>query len=336
MKSEVILLATKISEFKGKQGLFQRQVPQVLETLQQNAFIQSTESSNRIEGIYVSSKRLESIVWNAANPENRPEGEIAGYRDVLNTIHTHAEHIPLTPSVIQQLHRDLMKYSGTGGRWKQIDHFIEEKLSTGETRIRFKPTPAWRTDEAMRELCDAFKRARDRGDLPDYFLIGLFILDFLCIHPFSDGNGRMARLLTLLLLYQSGYAVGKYISLEKVIEDTKIQYYNTLEISSQKWHDSAHDCNPWINYFLTMLLEAYHRFESRVGTLESSQKRGWKKERILNIVEGFIADFTIADVEELCPGISRPTITKTLNELGRKGTIVCIEHGRHARWVKKL
>jgi Fic family protein len=187
----------------------------------------------------------------------------------------------------------------------------------------------------MEELCRAFLLARDSGHLPEPVLISAFVLDFLCIHPFSDGNGRMARLLTLLLLYQSGYIVGRYISLEKVVEDTKAQYYDTLERSSQGWHAGQHNITPWLEYFLTMLLEAYHRFEERVGNIEQTQKKGWQQERIMQVIQGFVADFTISDVEELCPGVSRPTITKTLNELSKKGFIECVERGRHARWVKK-
>src|SRR5579875_277549 len=315
---QIFTQSTKIAEYVGKQELFQRQIPQVLDTLRLNAIIQSTESSNRIEGIVISSKRLESLVKSTEEPQNRSEGEIAGYRDVLKMIHGHHEYIDLNPNVILQLHRDLRKYIGTGGKWKTADNKIEERHPDGSIRVRFNPVPAWQTPEAMDNLCNAFKVARDTGILPAPILIAGFVLDFLCIHPFADGNGRMARLLTLLLLYQSGYIVGRYISLEKVIEDTKIQYYDTLEKSSQGWHQAEHDLSPWLEYFLTMLLEAYNRFEERVGSVEKTQKKGWKQERILNVIHGFVADFTISDVEEMCPGVSRPTITRTLNELGKK------------------
>ena len=333
---DVLSATTQLGEYRGKQELFQRQIPQVLDTLQQNAIIQSTESSNRIEGIVVSSKRLESIVVKRDEPRSRSEGEIAGYRDVLATIHQSYEHIKVHPDFILQLHGYLMKYTGANaGRWKSADNTIEEKHPDGTIRVRFVPTPAWQTPEAVDELCRAFNRAKDIGRFPAPILIAAFVLDFLCIHPFSDGNGRMARLLTLLLLYQSGFVVGRYISLEKVIEDTKVQYYDTLLRSSQGWHESAHDFAPWLEYFLTMLLEAYHRFEKRVGTIEQTQKKGWKQARIRQVVDGFIADFTVAQLEEMCPGISRPTITRTLNELGKEGVIECIELGRHAKWIKK-
>lgn len=330
----ILSLTNQIAEYRGKQALYQRQIPQVLDTLREHAVIQSTESSNRIEGIVVSTRRFDSLMRHATEPQTRSEAEIAGYRDVLKTIHEHHEHMRLTPSLILQLHRDLMKYTGAGGQWKINDNHIEEITSDGVRRIRFQAVPAWQTPAAIDNLCALFRRARERNEWPDVLLIAAFVLDFLCIHPFADGNGRMARLLTLLLLYQSGYIVGRYISLERVIEDTKEQYYDTLYRSSQGWHEGNHDLVAWFEYFLIMLLEAYHRFEQRVGDVEASQRRGWKKERIIQVVEGFVADFSIADVAELCPGISRPLITRVLNELSRQGVIECIQRGRHARWKR--
>ena len=271
----------------------------------------------------------------ASEPENRSEAEIAGYRDVLRNIHDHHAHMQLNPNLILQLHRDLMRYTGTGGKWKSADNSIEETLPSGETRIRFQPVPPWQTPQAVEELCRRFNVMLDLADLPDALLITTFVLDFLCIHPFPDGNGRMARLLTLFLLYQRGYLVGRYISLERVIEDHKERYYETLYQSSIGWHEGHHNIIPWTEYFLTILLEAYHRFEERVGDVEGTQPKGWKQERIRNVIAGFVADFTISDVEEKCPGISRPTITRVLNELGKQGHVECIQHGRNAKWVKK-
>ncbi|GIM48534.1 cell division protein Fic [Collibacillus ludicampi] len=329
-----VKLIARIHEYKGKEALFQRQKPEVLEALRQVAIIQSTESSNRIEGITISTNRLERLLKERLAPENRSEAEIAGYREVLDTIHSSYEHIRLTPNVILQLHRDLMELAtGAGGRWKLTDNDIREKLPNGQERIRFTPVPAWKTAEAVEELCRQYNIERDRGEVDDLILIAAFVLDFLCIHPFSDGNGRMARLLTLLLLYQAGYIIGRYISLEKVIEDTKEQYYETLEISSQGWHEGKHNIKPWLDYFLMMILNAYKRFEERAGIV-TSDKRGWKQERVRTVVEHMIADFTVSDVEERCPGISRPTITKVLNEMGKEGVIECIERGRNARWRK--
>jgi Fic family protein len=241
----------------------------------------------------------------------------------------------LSPNLILQLHRDLMRYSGTGGKWQAADNLIKETLPNGETLIRFKPVPAWQTADAIEELCQKFNMLLDLGDLPDILLISTFVLDFLCIHPFPDGNGRIGRLLTLLLLYQCGYVVGRYISLERVIEDNQERYYDTLHDSSQGWHDGEHNILPWTEYFLTMLLEAYHRFEERIGNVERAQKKGWKQERIREVVDGFLSDFTISDIEESCPGISRPTVTRVLNELSKNGNVECIQRGRNAKWVRR-
>ncbi len=333
----ILGLTTKTAEYRGQQSLYEQQIPQVLDTLLNHSIIQSTESSNRIEGIIVNSKRFDSIMNNKSKPNNRSEAEIIGYRDVLKIIHERHQYIPIRPNTILQLHRDLMTYvgSGQGGRWKSVDNVIEEILPGGEKRVRFQPTPAWQTAEAIDELCRTFDANRDFGTWPDVLLIGTFILDFLCIHPFPDGNGRMARLLTLLLLYQSGYLVGKYISIEKVVEDTRDQYYETLFKSSEHWHDGKHDLIPWLEYFLSIIVKAYRLFEERVGDLKSNQQKGWKQKRIRAVVQSFVADFSIADVEERCPGISRPMITKILRDMSKDGTVECIEHGRRARWVLK-
>lgn len=333
--NETLQLIGKIQEFKGKQDLFKQQLPEILDALRDAAVIQSTESSNRLEGIVVETKRLTSIVQKKIQPQTRSESEVAGYRDVLATIHSSAEYITLKPGIILQLHRDLMQYAGSGGRFKISDNEITETLPDGTKAIRFIPVPAWRTPEAMDELFNAYLRERERGAINELILIAAFILDFLSIHPFSDGNGRMARLLTLLMLYQCGHEVGRYISLEKVVEETKEQYYETLEQSSVDWHEGEHDLLPWINYFLVMLLKSYQRFEERVGkTTDNKQRRGWKSQKVREIIEHFIADFTIQDIQERCPGVSRPTIQRILNELSHDETIECVEQGRNARWRK--
>lgn len=335
---DILNLTSKIAEYRGKQTLYERQMPQVLDRLRYQAIIQSTESSNRIEGITVSARRFESIMKEKSLPKDRSEAEIAGYRDVLRTIHASHSYILIRSTMIQQLHRDLMAYAGAsrGGKWKSVDNAIEETLPSGDQWVRFVPTPAWKTPDAMESLCRKFDLSRDLGKLPDIILVAIFILDFLCIHPFPDGNGRMARLLTLLLLYQGGYTVGRYISLEKIIEETKEQYYDTLYQSSQGWHDGKQNVLPWVEYFLTVILRAYHRFEERVGDVEHTQKRGWKQGRVRGVIQEFVADFRISDVEERCPAVSRATITKTLNDLSKEGRIECVEKGRNAKWVKIL
>ncbi|WP_088228849.1 Fic family protein [Desulfosporosinus sp. FKB] len=334
--NETMQLISRIQEYKGKQGLFKQQQPEVLSALQKSAIIQSTESSNRLEGIIVSAKRLNSIVNKNAMPQNRLESEVAGYRDVLATIHTSAVYMNIKSGIILQLHRDLMQYATeSGGRYKTSENEITETLPDGTKRVRFIPVPAWKTAEAVDELIASFLREREQGTINELILIAAFILDVLCIHPFPDGNGRLARLLTLLLLYQTGHEVGRYISLEKIVEETKNQYYETLEQSSKSWHDGNHDLKPWLNYFLVVILKSYQKFEERVGQITcSDQRKGWKAQKVQDVIDHFIADFTIHDIQDNAPGVSRPTIQRILNRLGQEGIIECIERGRNARWRK--
>ncbi|MEQ8466699.1 Fic family protein [Coleofasciculus sp. E1-EBD-02] len=262
-----------IGEYKGKQELFKEQAPQVLETLRQAAVIQSTESSNRIEGITVPLERIKKLVTEKTTPRDRSEQEIAGYRDVLTTIHTSYAHIPFTPNIVLQLHRDLYQFAvNTGGRWKTVDNEISATYPDGTKVVRFRPIPAYATPEAMERLHEQFNRCWHSGAIEPLLLIPTYILDFLCIHPFLDGNGRMARLITLLLLYKAGYEVGRFISLERIVERTKESYYDTLYQSSQDWHEGQHNLLPWWEYFLgVMVLSAYREFETRVGVVTSAR-----------------------------------------------------------------
>jgi Fic family protein len=334
LSPKVVRLIGRVHDYKGKEGLYVKQKPDILESLRKTALIQSTESSNRIEGIVVTSHRLKKLMELSVEPQDRSEAELAGYRDVLALIHSSHENIPLTTSVILQFHRDLMKlWSDSGGRWKTSDNVIEEVYPDGQRLVRFQPVASWQTPDAVEELVSSTKRLSDSSDIEELLIIAAFALDFLCIHPFSDGNGRMTRLLTLLLLYHFGYQVGRYVSLEKVIEDTKDRYYETLYASSQGWHDGHHDIRPWLEYFFTVLLRAYERFEQRLGDTElSSRKHGWKQAQAEGVISHMIADFTIADIEERCPGVSRATIRKVLAHLQESGTLECIERGRNAKY----
>ncbi|PWK14854.1 Fic family protein [Tumebacillus permanentifrigoris] len=330
----VVNLLNRINEYKGKQELYKHQSPELLDALLQVAKIQSVESSNRIEGIFAEDKRISLLVKEKVEPRNRDEAEIAGYRDCLELIHASATHMPIKPHIIQQVHRTMMALStGTGGNWKSVDNFIRETLPSGEQVVRFIPVPAWKTQDAMEELCQLYLEKKDKGQVPSLVLDALFVLDFLSVHPFSDGNGRMARLLTLWVLYLGGFEVGRYISLEKLVEQLKEQYYKTLQQSSQGWHDGEHDVAPWLEYYLTIVLRAYQKFDEHVGTI-STRSRGWKKKKIESVVDSFIADFTIADLLDRCPGIARPTVTRTLSQLSQQGVIECVELGRNARWRK--
>lgn len=331
-----VLLSTirEIGEYKGKQEMFKEQAPQILRTLREAAVIQSTESSNRIEGVTAPPDRIRQLVAGTTTPANRSEQEIAGYRDVLQTIHARYMHIPLKSGVVLQLHRDLYQFlPGQGGRWKSVPNEITETDANGATFVRFRTVPPYQTAEAMDQLHERFERLLDEGRVDPLLLIPAYVLDFLCIHPFLDGNGRMARLLTLLLLYQAGYEVGRYISLEMMVEKTKEGYYEALYKSSQGWHQGAHSLVPWWEYFLgVMLRSAYGEFERRVGIVTTS--RGAKRDMIVDAVRRLPDEFQFADVERACPGVSRPTINRALAGLRRSGALELAKVGRDATWRK--
>lgn len=329
---DIVALLTQIHEFKGEQNLFIEANSDTLTQLVEVAKIQSTEASNKIEGIYTSDDRLKKIVLNKTTPRTRNEQEIAGYRDVLATIHESYEYIPLRPTMILQLHRDLYKFSGMsiGGNYKNSDNVIAETDSAGNRFVRFQPVPAWEAPEAIDFACKAYDEAVQSGADP-LLLIPMFILDFLCIHPFNDGNGRMSRLLTLLLLYRSGYIVGKYISIEKVIEQSKETYYETLQQSSAGWHENQNDYTPFVRYMLGVIVAAYRDFSSRVQVLVTSGMS--KPDRIREVIKGTLGKITKAEIMEKCPDISQITVQRTLIELQKKGEIIKLGGGRYTSYT---
>lgn len=329
----IVRMLTTINEYKGKQDLYKNQSPQLLETLKDVAIIQSTESSNRIEGIYTSNKRLREIMDNKIEPRDRNENEIAGYRDVLNTIHSAFDAIPIKSSVLLQLHRDLYKFSSAkGGNYKNTDNVIEEILPDGTKYIRFKPVDAFSTPSYMERLCVEYLKEVVKEEVEPLVLIAGFILDFLCIHPFNDGNGRMSRLLTLLLLYKSGFEVGRFISLEKIIEDSKETYYEALNKSSMLWHDGKNNLNIWLEYFLGVIIRAYKELEDRVGWVQNT--KGSKSQRIQKAIEGKLGYFTKADIRTLCPDVAEATINRVFEKLKAEGEIQSVGKGRNTRWRK--
>lgn len=329
---DIVALLTQIHEFKGEQNLFIEAHSDTLTQLVEIAKIQSTEASNKIEGIYTSDERLKKIVLDKTTPRTRNEQEIAGYRDVLATIHESYEYIPLRPSMILQLHRDLYKFSGMsiGGSYKNADNVIAETDAQGNRFIRFQPVSAWETAEAMEMACQAYDQAVQSGANP-LLIIPMFILDFLCIHPFNDGNGRMARLLTLLLLYRSGYIVGKYISLEKVIEQSKETYYETLQQSSFGWHENENDYAPFVRYLLGTIVAAYRDFSDRVQFLTT--KGLSKPDRIRELIKTTLGKITKTEIMEKCPDISQATVQRTLIDLQKRGEILKLSGGRYTAYI---
>jgi Fic family protein len=333
---DIINLLGAIREFKGKQSLYIESNPDILSKLLEVAKIQSTSASNAIEGIQTSDIRLKELVEKKIEPRNRDEEEIAGYRFVLEMIHDSYEYIPPTLNHILQLHRDLYRYSSVedGGVFKDVDNLIEEVGIDGKRYIRFKPASAAFTPDMMRELTQTFIDAISRKEIDPLLLISAFIFDFVSIHPFRDGNGRMSRLLTLLIMYRSGYIVGKYISIEMYIEKTKDAYYDALLKSSQGWHDESNDYRPFVKYYLSVMLAAYKDLSSRVELLVD--KNISKTERVKKVFDTKLGKISKNDIHLLYPDISPKTIEKALKELTDENYIEKIGQGRSTVYIKKL
>lgn len=331
---EIVKKLTLINEYKGEQRLFIEAHKDELIELVEIAKIQSTEASNRIEGIFTADDRIKSLVQAKTTPRDRDEAEIAGYRDVLNTIHENYDYIPINANYILQLHRDLYKFLGSteGGRFKTSDNIIRETDADGNECVRFRPVPAWETAPSIDELCKSYHEAKSKAD--PLLLSLMFILDFLCIHPFNDGNGRMSRLLTLLLLYQSGFIVGKYISIERIIEESKETYYEVLQDSSINWHENENDYKPFVNYMLGVVVNAYKEFESRVELLTNSNLS--KADRVREIIRKHIGTITKAELLNMNPDISDTTIQRALADLLKNGEIEKIGGGRYTKYVWRV
>ena len=332
---DIVNMLSSLHEFRGKQELYIEAESDVLTALLDIAKIQSTKASNKIEGIYTSDERLEALVMEKAEPRNRSEEEIAGYREVLATVHDSYEYIPIRPNNILQLHRDLYSFSSsdTGGRFKNTDNVIAESGQDGQQRVRFMPVPAFQTPEAMENLCNEFNNAIECAEYDPLLLIPMFILDFLCIHPFNDGNGRMSRLLTLLLLYRSGYIVGKYVSMEMLIEKTKETYYEALQNSSIEWHNDKSDYTSFVRYYLGVVLKGYNEFQDRIEHLK--YRKLSKADRVKAVFEKKLGVVKKSDIGTLCPDISETTIERTLKELLEAGYIEKVGKGRATGYAKK-
>lgn len=330
---EIVGMLTKIHEFKGEQNLFIEAHADELTELMEIARIQSTEASNRIEGIFTSDERLKKLVMDKTTPKNRAEQEIAGYRDVLNTIHENYDYVQVKAGIILQLHRDLYRFMGVeaGGYFKTADNVIAEMDNNGNKKVRFNPVPAWETPDAIEKICEALDEVFKDENTDPLIVIPMFVLDFLCIHPFNDGNGRMSRLLTLLLLYRSGYIVGKYISIEKMIESSKETYYEALQASSTGWHEENNDYIPFIIYMLGIVLASYREFSSRVRMLTTS---GFTKgERIGEIIKQTVGTITKTEIMKKCPDISQITIQRALIDLQEQGKISKVGGGRYTKYI---
>ncbi|MFH0858861.1 MAG: Fic family protein, partial [Candidatus Omnitrophota bacterium] len=325
-----VWLMNAISEYKGKQELYAHQSPQILKALVEIALIESAESSNRIEGIMVEKSRLKPLVIGHSKPQDRSEEEVVGYRKALGLIHEKHKSLRITPETIKELHRLCCGETWDAGKWKEKDNDIIRKYADGRVEVIFKPVSAAGTPEMVKQLCLAYENSITQLKYPDLYAIACLILDFLCIHPFRDGNGRVSRLLTLLAFYQHGLQVGKYISIERITEQSKETYYESLNKSSQKWHQSKHDCLPWFNYFLGTVLGAYKEFEERTGNIKPS--RGAKTAIVMKAIEIQHGEFSISDIERACPNVSRVMIKKVLLRQQKDKKIKCLGKGQLSKW----
>ena len=331
--SELLSLIGAIYKEAGKQELYLRQKPEALEKLVEIAKVQSTEASNAIEGIVTTDTRIRQLVEQKTTPRNRNEQEIAGYRDVLEIIHESFDAIPITQNYILQLHKILYShmYNPVAGKTKTVQNYISATYPDGHVETLFTPVAPYETPGALDSLCEEYNRVIGNMELDPLIAIPIFIHDFLCIHPFNDGNGRMSRLLTLLLLYQSDYIVGKYISIEKIIEESKETYYEVLQDSSLNWHENENDYKPFVNYMLGVIVNAYKEFESRVELVTNPNLS--KSDRIREIIKNHIGTITKAELLEMNPDISDTTVQRTLAELLKNNEIKKIGGGRYTKYT---
>ena len=326
-------LISKIYEYKGKQELYVANFSDVLDKMIEVAKIQSTKSSNAIEGISTNDTRLEELMNKKSEPKNRNEKEIYGYREVLDIIHENYENIEFTKNNILTLHNRLYSYSGEShrGKFKTMDNSIVETNALGEKKVRFQPVSAFETEMYIDAMIEAYNEAANLK-IPPLLLIPTVIHDFLCIHPFADGNGRISRLLTLLLLYKNGFFVGKYISLEMIIEETKDIYYEELQASSENWHSGTNDELPFIKYMLSVIYKAYSECDERFKLI--SEKSLTSSERVMKVFENSLEPLSKSDIAILCPDISKRTIERALKELKDRGLIKQLGSGRSTKYIR--
>ncbi|MDO4594727.1 MAG: Fic family protein [Tissierellia bacterium] len=333
INTDIYELIAGIYEFKGRQELYLVNFPDILENLVEISKIQSTRSSNAIEGILTTDQRLKELVNKKSEPKNRNEEEIYGYREVLDIIHNNYPNIEFTKNNILTLHNRLYAYSPKRfkGRFKNMDNSIIEVDSSGMKKLRFSPISAFETEACIDNMICAYNEAVEEN-IPPLLLIPTILHDFLCIHPFLDGNGRISRLLTLLLLYKNGFYVGKYISLEMLIENTKDIYYESLQKSSENWHEEKNDQLPFIKYMLSIIYKAYYDLDKRFELI--SNKKLSNTDKIERIFENSIEPLTKSKLMELCPDISKRSIERALKNLKEKGIIKQIGKSRATKYIK--
>ncbi|KRM58553.1 Fic family protein [Secundilactobacillus malefermentans] len=323
----------QIGELRGQLKNIQQQNPTMLDRLIEVAKIQSTDSSNRIEGIYTSNTRLRQLVEKKTMPHNRSEEEISGYRDVLDLIHQQYAYIPISDSTILTMHKRLFEFTAStwGGHFKDIDNQIITTFADGTSEVRFNPAPAFITPTLIDNLCNNYQKAVDKEEIPLLLLSGAFVFDFVSIHPFRDGNGRMSRLLMLLTLYQIGYGIGCYISIESLIEKTKTNYYDTLKDSSVGWNENTNSYTPFLNYFLSVILQAYRELAQRVKPDETCKVP--VKALILDALRSELKPLAKRELVGLIPNYSQITIERELNALIKEQEVEKVGGGRSTKYI---
>jgi len=321
-----------LGEARGKQELFTKQAPQKLKVLREHALIESAVSSNRIEGVTVDKARVATVIFGKSLLRDRDEEEVRGYRDALKLIHEQGAKLPISEATIKRLHATIRGDIWDAGRYKEQDSDIIEKFPDGRERVRFKAVAAAETPTHMRRLVEMWHRALRERWVHPLIALAAFNLDFLCIHPFRDGNGRVSRLLLLLQCYHLGFEVGRYISMERLVEENKERYYETLEQSSRGWHDGQHDPWPYVNHVLYILKSANKEFEERVGQVKSP--RGAKTELITAAISRFPDAFRVSDIQRQCPGVSVDLVRQVLKNLRASGRVKCLGRGQSAEWQR--
>lgn len=332
--SEILGLVSGIHEYRGRQELYLTQKPAVLDKLVEVAKVQSTESSNAIEGIFTSNTRLNQLMQSKTTPKNRDEEEIAGYRFVLDMIHESYEYIPISSNYILQLHQNLYRFTNRsiGGHFKNSDNHIVARAENGVEHVIFEPLSPLETPIAIDRICEEFNRVSATEEVDTLLLIPIFIHDFLCVHPFNDGNGRMSRLLTTLLLYRAGYVVGRYVSLEKKIADLKDLYYDSLNMSQNGWHEGEDDPTPFIKYILKTIIAAYKDFEERIEIIDIKEPA---IEQVRAAVYKKIGKFTKSEIMEMCPKLGRASVENSLTALVNEEVLERRGRGRGTYYIRK-
>lgn len=335
MTPEVVSALGNIRELKGMTTLLSNAHPNHFAALVEVAKIQSTSSSNRIENISTSDKRLRELMLEKAEPRNRDEREIAGYRYVLDLIHESHDNIPITPGVILQLHRDLYRFTADShvGKWKDSDNVIAERTTQGELVARFIPTPAAATPGAVEAICNEYRKRIDTGAYDPLLISLVFAFDFVSIHPFNDGNGRMSRLLTLLLMYRSGYDVGKYVSIEKEIERTKETYYEALAASSRGWREGESDYSPFVTYMLGIIGACYRELANRFSLIGAPADN---EEAMRTFFNRLVGSATKREIMDANPGMSQRTVERLLSKLQQEGVIEKIGAARATAYRRRI